>query len=93
MKPGICQPERWGGWTGSAKCQVLANRIVPASHKQCTRDSECALVGTACTPHAVSKARAAAYEEVYACGNPRAGQCAASHRAVCAAGCCELTKR
>lgn len=92
MKPGKCEPERWGGWTGTAECRARANRIVPASHKPCTQDSECVLVGTACVPHAVSKARAAAYDEVYACGNPRAGQCAMRHRAVCEAGCCSLDK-
>ena len=90
MKPGKCEPERWGGWTGTAECRARANRIVPASHKPCTQDSECVLVGTVCVPHAVSKARAAAYDEVYACGNPRAGQCAMRHRAVCEAGCCGL---
>lgn len=90
MKPGKCEPERWGGWVGTAECRARANRIVPASHKPCTQDSECVLVGTACLPHAVSKARAAAYDEVYACGNPAAGQCAMRHRAVCEAGCCSL---
>jgi len=90
MKPGKCEPERWGGWTRGGNCLALANQVIPAAHKRCTSDSECVFVGTQCTPHAVSRAHLKAWENEPVCGNPAAGQCAMRSQPACEAGCCVL---
>lgn len=86
----VCADVAWGGWGGSARCRVLAERTIPGVDRGCTTDADCVLVhaGASCREQSVVSSAAARYEALDpSCVNPASGPCG-PRVARCIAGCC-----
>ncbi len=86
-----CEAESIGGWTGSAACNALAALNIPGAHKTCASDSDCRLIGGACSPRPTNAAHEAYWEQHSPCGNPAAGACVQRSKVACRKGCCVVT--